>query len=362
MRKFFLIFAAMLGVIVLTGAGCVEFGGSSKPTGPMGVFRSNDKGDSWVEANAYPTVQGVKSLAAARVFRIFTDPSDPDALYLGTRGQGLFYTFNNGQSWQSVPELSGRFIYSVAVDPHDKCTLFVTDGPHIFKTSDCMRSWQQVYTEERPTERLVALSVDYGTSRTVYGALVGGDILVSEDGGKSWQTRQRFGFQVQSLQSDPFTAKRIYVAGYQNGLFRSDDGGNTWVNLNSGLSGYNDSQIFYRLVLHPATRDIIYWVSKYGIVRSTDAGKTWSDLKLITAPGSVNIYSFAINPQNNRELYYVGTILDEKAQPVRSTFYRSIDGGATWVTKKIPTDMIPVALYVHPTQTNMLFMAFTNGE
>lgn len=352
---------AGLALLLLLGAGCIQFG-SSGPTGPMGVFRSSDKGENWEQANVYPTPQGVKSLAGVKVYRIFTDPSDPNALYLATRGQGLFYTYNAGESWTAVPALAGRFIYALAVDPHDKCTLYVSDGGHIIKSTDCSRTWRIVYTEERPSERFAGVTVDFGNSRTVYGALVGGDILVSTDAGISWKVTKRFGFQIQHVAADPFTARRIYVASYQNGLFRSDDGGVSWRDLNRSLSAFSEASVFYRLVLHPTVPDRLYWVSKYGIVYSVDAGETWTDMHLITPPGSVSIFSFAVNPGNGNELYYVGTLLGDKGVPIRSTFYKSMDGGKSWVTKKMPTDTIPVALHAHPTQSNVLFMGFTNSE
>lgn len=358
MVKFFLFFFSCLTVLVLAGAGCIQFGGGSAASaGPMGVFRSVDKGDNWQQANVYPTAQGVKSLAGVRVYRLFTDPSDQNAFYMATRNQGLFYTYDGAKTWQSAAALAGRFVYSIAVDPKNKCVIYVTDGPHIFKTEDCSRTWHLVYTEERPSERFVSLAVDFGNSAIIYGALLGGDILVSNDSGGSWQVKRRFGTNIQDMVADPLTAQRIYVATRQNGLSRSDDGGATWVDLNQGLSGFSESYNFYRLILHPTERNIIYWISKYGILRSTDTGVTWSDLKLITPPGSVGIFSFAVNPKNEKELYYVGTVLGEKGIPIRTTFYRSVDGGATWVTKKMPTNTIPISLNV--LSDGSLLMAFT---
>ena len=120
-----------------------------------------------------------------------------------------------------------------------------------------------------------------------------------------------------------------------------------------------NAKTFYRLIMHPSQKDSLFWVSKYGILRSNDAGATWNDLKLITPPGSVNIFAFAISPKDSREMYYTGTILNEKNVPVRSTFYKTADGGTNWVTKKLPSTAIPTALWVHPDKTNTLFIGFT---
>src|SRR4051812_33479636 len=114
----------LLASVFLMGAGCISFSGTT--TSHLGAFRSGDKGESWTEINLYPTTTGVHSLATVKVYRIFTDPSDRNALYMATRGQGLFYSYNRGDSWQFVPAFNSTFIYGVAVDPTNKCTIFVT--------------------------------------------------------------------------------------------------------------------------------------------------------------------------------------------------------------------------------------------
>ncbi len=359
-KKFFLL-GSLVGSLLLLGAGCISFGAT--PAGPLGAFRSADKGESWQQINAYPTPQVVKSLAGVKVYRFFPDPSDPNAFYMGTRGQGLFYTYNKGDSWQAVEAMSGRFIYAVAVDPKSKCTVLVSDGAHIYKTTDCSRSWVLVYTDERPDERVSSVAFDYGNPKNVYAAQLGGEVLASPDGGTTWRVAKRFGAGVslQYVATNPLVPGQVYVAGAQSGLSRSDDGGNTWNSLSEGLGNFNDSLSFYRLVLHPTEKDTVFWVSKYGILKSNDAGKSWTDLKLLTPPGSVNIYAFAVSPGNHKEIYYVGTVLGDKGAS-RSTFYKSVDGGSSWVTKKLPTNTIPVTLLIHPTDTKTLFMGFTIPE
>ncbi|KKU26073.1 MAG: hypothetical protein UX39_C0013G0020 [Candidatus Magasanikbacteria bacterium GW2011_GWA2_46_17] len=350
----------ILGAMVLLGAGCIKFGTTTR--GPNGVFRSANKGDSWQSVSAYPTAQGVKSISGVKVFRIFTDPGDPNAFYLGTRGQGLFYSYDKGDSWQNVAAMNNKFIYGVAVDPRDKCTIYVTDGPNIFKTTDCSRTWQTVFTEARPEERFVSLSVDYGNSSLIYGAQLGGDIIRSLDAGRSWTTIKRFGFETRYMTVDPFTPERVYVASYRNGLWRSDDHGINWTDLSADFENFSESKNFYKLVLNPAQRGGLFWVSKFGILRSNDAGTSWQAMRLLTPPGSVNIYGFVINSRNQNEMYYTGTILSDEQQNIRSTFYRSTDGGTTWVTKKLPTNTIPVDMLVHKQEGGTLFLGFTDTQ
>ncbi|MFH1789485.1 MAG: hypothetical protein ABH832_00190 [bacterium] len=343
----------------LTGVGCINF--SSQSQGVMGMYRSENKGEAWAQITSMPTLEGVKNLSGLSVYNMFFDPSDDDAIYLATRGQGLYYSYNKGDSWQSSPHMNNKYIYSVVVDPADKCTIYATDGPHIFKTNDCLRSWSLVFTEERLNERLVDLAVDPDNSDIVYGAQLNGDVLRSEDAGKSWRIIKRFGFGIRDLVIDKVDSntKRIYVAAYKDGLYRSDDSGIEWINLSVGFDGFNDSKQFNRIVMNNNKKDSLFWISKYGILRSDDAGKTWKSISLLTPPGSVDIYGFAVSPKNDKEIYYTGTVLDNKKKNLKSTFYISSDGGNNWVTRQLPTNTVPVSLYIYKKNTSMLFLGFT---
>ncbi len=352
------IFILSLCAILFTGAGCINIGG--KETGPMGVYRSLDKGDTWEAVTAFPTPQGVKSIAGLKIFRIFEDPSDSNAFYLGTRGQGLFYTYDNGDSWQEVKFFSGKFIYALAVDPKDKCVIYASDGPNIYKTTDCSRSWSLVFTETRTNERFVSIAIDNSGARTVYGAQLNGDLLASKDEGKTWQTVKRFNFQLQQLEVDHKVPGRLYTASYRKGLYRSDDGGKNWITLNEELKKFSDDTFnFYRLVLNTAQKDSLFWISKYGILRSDNAGQTWTELKLLTPPGAVTILAFDINEKNPKEIYYTGSQLGDKNAHLRSTFYKSSDGGVKWETKKLPTNTLPVMIKVNAKNDSSILMGFT---
>jgi len=74
---------------------------------------------------------------------------------------------------------------------------------------------------------------------------------------------------------------------------------------------------------------------------------------LVTPPGSVDIYGFTVSRSNDKEIYYTGTI------DTKSSFYRSMDGGKTWETRKLPSKQIPTVLYAHPQNEGWLYLGFT---
>lgn len=354
-RKNLYVLGILFSVLFLGGASCVSLSSNKKTTtGPAGVFVSADAGESWKQANVLPTSEGVKSIAGVNVYQIVADPQDPDTMYLASRENGLFYTYDGAVTWQKANSpLNSGFIYSVTVNPKDKCELYATNGRQVFKSIDCNRSWQEVYREARSSVLISALAYNNFPPYQVYMSESNGDFLQTKDGGTSWGLLKRFGVRLSYISTSPFDGNLLYVISRTDGMYRSEDGGVTWTNLKTNLSKFSGALEYRRHMLHPTDVNTIYWISTYGIMYSHDRGNTWSAYKLITPPGSANIYSFAVNPKDDKQIFYVATIND------RSTFYKTLDGGKNWITKKVPSDQLPMMLRYHPTKPNRLYLAFT---
>jgi photosystem II stability/assembly factor-like uncharacterized protein len=201
----------MLVMLTVTGQGCVLNSKSSNSATSLGVFRSPDKGEAWKDSNSLPASKSdLKNLNGIKVYRLFNDPSDPDALYLTTRGQGMFYSYDKGESWQEVSFFAKKFLYTVAVDPKNKCILYANDEGSVYKSTDCSRTWTVVYTEVRQSMEVQSVAVDYGNSQLLYIAVGGvakenGDILVSSDAGKSWQAVKTLDMRVRQRPANEST-------------------------------------------------------------------------------------------------------------------------------------------------------------
>lgn len=344
-----------VGVFLLTGAGCSVSGQkTATTTGPGGVFTSIDKGETWKQTALFPTVDGVKNLQSVSVFDFIEDPVDPNTFYWATRGNGLFYTTDGAKSWSRAnAPLNKGFIYSVAIHPQDHCTVYVSNGKQVLRSTDCLRSWSEVYREAR-ADNVRTVAINPFAPFQVMLVKEKGDILQSADAGVSWEiiTRMKRTTLI-NLIADPMKEGRWYVASRDKGLFRSDDGGQTWQDLNKGLRKYPGATTYRDFSVYSTKENVVYWISTYGILRSEDAGETWTPFELITPPGSAKIYAFNVNKQNEKEIYYTATI------GVRSTFYKSIDGGKSWITKKLPSAQIPTSLRLDPKDENVVYLGFT---
>lgn len=340
---------------MLGGAGCISLSGSgSTTTGPAGMFISTNRGDSWSPIVSWPTLEGVKNLSQLSVYRLIEDPSDAKALYWASREGGLIYSYDDGKSWQRASgELSSGFVYSVAIHPEDKCIIYATNGNRIFRTDDCTRSWKEVYRESRLDVIISSITFTQSAPYKVLVAESNGDVLQSYDGSESWSVLNRFKTRLVNIITHSKDANLIYIITKSDGLQRSNDGGSSWVSLSDRFSAFSGAKEYRRFWLDPTNPNHLYWISTYGILFSTDSGDSWGEIKLLTPPGSADIYAFAANPENTDEIYYTATINE------RSTFYRSYDGGKNWVTKKLPSGQLPSVLRVHPDHADWIYLGFT---
>lgn len=345
MKKLSLIITLIFSLIFITG--CITIGKKQGPN--AGVLKSFDKGGNWQAKQQLILAEGVGSIAGVNVLNLQFDPQDNNAIYLITENDGLLYTYDGGQNWFQPSQLSSGRINGVAVDPKDKCTIYVGYGNRVFKTTDCNRSWLEIYLDTRP-QNISAIGVDSGNNAIIYAGTEGGEILKSTNGGNSWATIKRLGSPIRKIVADPSRGSVVYAATLSKGLFKTVDAGATWTDLSEGLKKFSNYSEYYDLVINTGGPDNLFWICHYGIIKTADAGTTWEALNLITPPLSTRIYAFAVNPRNGSELYYA----------TASTFYKSENAGQTWITKRLPTSAAGGYLLVDPVNPSILYLGARN--
>jgi len=336
LKKFFLVLIFVLITFLL--AGCITIKtipGNTKASGtlPLGIFKSDNGSASWEFKSSLLNAEGKPlTIGDVSVKQIIMDPNDNAALYLAT-DKGLFYSYTAAESWQQLPFFGSVPINNIAVDHFNKCNIFVTAGQSIYKTTDCLRTWQEVYFDKRPNLQITNVTTEDYNKNFVYAANSFGDILKSLDYGKTWQIIKRLNNAVKQILVDKDDTRIIYFATESAGIFKTIDGGKTWsdekpeTDINKGLDPFYDAKSFKYLVQDQTQKNTFVLACQYGLLKTINGGLNWDSIPLITPERTANIYSLAIDPKDNKLIYY-GT---------ESTFYKSADGGKNWATQKSPT-------------------------
>ena len=334
---------------ILTLAGCsVNFksgagGGSGAIDG--GGYKSLDKGTTWLHKSAVLTVGAKKSIAELDIISLAFDPQDNKAVYAGSQGNGLFYSYDAGEGWQLAPNSANITITNIAVDPANKCVIYASSANRLFKSTDCSRTWSVVFFGPELKTNVTALAIDYADSDNVFIGTARGEIIKSSDQGASWQTLNRFDVEIKKIIINPADVKSMFVLA-DNSVHRSTNYGSSWDNLKDNLKSVEGTKNLRDLIMVKGEEPVIFLATKYSLLKSTDLGGEWTKIELITLKTTATINAIAANPNNIKEIYYV----------TNTTFFRSLDGGVNWTTKKLPTNRAGFKLLVDPKNPRLIYL------
>jgi len=347
-----IIFAILIASIALMGFGCIKFSSDSAGEGG-GVWKTTDQGEVWEQKVKFPTPEGVGNVAHVSVRSLAIDPSDHLAVYAGTKSDGLLYTYDGAESWQSATYLDSGPVSDVSIDPMNKCNVYAASRNKVYKSIDCNRTFEQVYFETRTDVDVTDVEVDWYNPSIVYAGTSDGDLLKSTDAGKSWSPVNRFEKDVNKVLVDPFDSRVLYVGTEKNGLWKSADGGATWINFDEGLKEFKNSTSIYFIAADHTSQGTIIVATKYGLLRTYDGGENWNEINLVTPPGTATITSLAVNPREGKEIFYT----------TPETFYKSLDGGATWTTVEAPSSGYEAsAVAIDPENNKVLYLGVTEAK
>lgn len=346
-KKSNLFFLPLL-LILFCATGCVTIKTSGQATANSvgGVFVSGDKGLTWKSKSLIPTVSGKpQSFVGLDVMSMEMDPSDNKAVYFGSIGSGLLFTYNGGETWDIAKGLGNNTIRSIAIDPKSKCTIYLAVLNKVYRSQDCTRTWTQIYID-KPNVTIDDIAVDHYNSSVIYISISRGDLVKSEDRGVSWQTVERFNDRIRQIMIDPNDSRMVCLATEKRGVFFSTDGGAKWQDYNKALKDNKLNLNVKKIEFVKKEPETIFLTATNGIIRSKDKGKSWEKVDLITSEKDSNINDFAVNQNDSKEMYYV----------TNTNFYNSADNGITWKPFKLPTDRGGVAILLDQNNANAVYL------
>jgi len=263
-----------------------------------------------------------------RVRTIANVPGQPNTLFAGSVGGGIWKTTNAGTAWSPVASFGATIsVSSIVINPLDPAIMYVGTGEGfynydairgagVYKTTNGGSSWYQLGNASPANSgdwSYVNRLAIHPTNPAIVFAATGGGIYRTTDSGATW-TKQSAA-RVLDIKIDPTNPLRI-VAGRDDGnIERSTNGGTT-----------------FTTVVVPTT--------------AAPVGTDWGRVEVAWA-------------RTTGLLYAVVSSLNTGTQDGR--VYSSADGGATWTAKATPFHLAGQgwynnALWVDPTNQNTLLV------
>ncbi len=316
-----------------------------------GMCKSYDGGYTWYPRNEGITSRFGPSLDSVPIFCCTIDPYDSNIVWCGTYGmRGVYKSFDKGESWvkmdRGIPDLEGMSFRSFTINPDD--TNIVYTGVEIpligqnksrgmiFKTTDGGDNWFTVLDCDALVRYIVIDPEDTDVVYTATGIfdrwdVVPEGILKSDDGGATWYHINNGidNLVVGGLTMHPFDHNTLFCAtGRHEGfgpepeprhgsILKTTDGGQSWTEIGPAYRCWNAVEV------DRSDPDIIYASSEWQFARSYDGGESWDTMPL----GLPDVYSgvpitITIDPTNPDKVFvnsYTGGL------------YLSLDAGATWM-------------------------------
>jgi photosystem II stability/assembly factor-like uncharacterized protein len=246
-------------------------------TDSAGVFRSIDRGKTWLQTNL--TVPFITSV-------IFDSLGN---LWAASLNNGVFRSTDNGASWTSTDDggsmTRDRKFYTLAAftakvprggsDSTQMITEHIVFGGndwgvyHYFL--DDIGSWSPTGTINISVSAITPLSTD------VVASTLGGDVYINPGGWTEWKYKGSIGVRVAAIVGN--SSGMLFVVG-PNGAFRSIDKGVNWIQKNSGILDTN-------LVSAAVDKAGNIFVGSYqsgDIYKSTDQGDNWIRFATLAYP------------------------------------------------------------------------------
>lgn len=314
-----------------------------------GVYKSTDGGDSFARVGS-PEVRVVFSIVKSG-----------SKLYAGTAGGGVSVSEDGGVTWTNtgVSQSQGLIL---SVDSAGSVYLGTNfDGAFVLPAGD-HAAWRRLAWDQLKTcacQLGHALAIDPSNHNHIFFTTNDGGLLVTEDGGLTWQDGGTNGFVARAPRAvafDPQQPHRIYASSIAGGLFKSEDGGKHWQRRRFGSSTNYTTGISVDPVDHSVYVGTFtnLGIDTNGIWKSTDFGETFTriDRAPHARPGEFLDLSgrgITVDPHRHRTVYFADR---------SSGIWRSQNAGATWYL----VDATPAfSVTVDPTDSNTVYAGTTDN-
>lgn len=321
-----------------------------------GLWKTTTGGKHW-----FPVTDG--KIRSASVGAVAVSETTPDLVFIGMGesairgnimpGDGVYRSRDAGATWEHVGFRTVDAISKIRIHPTNPDVVFVAafgkySAPSsergVFKSTDGGATWRRVLFRNDRTGA-VDIAIDRANPNVMYAALweayrkeyqmssggPGSGLFKSTDGGETWREITRAKGLPSGLigkigiATSAANPSRVYalVENENGGLFRSDDAGTTWTLVNGDRSIRQRAFYYTHLFADPTNADVVY-VQNVQFFRSTDGGKTLTDIGRGTHG---DFHDLWINPDDPKHL----VVANDGGGTV------TFDVGVTYTPQNFPT-------------------------
>ena len=304
-------------------------------------------------------------------------------------GAGIWRSSDGGKTWDLCRLTKGTMDDWAANDPEFAQMIDWTDKPLPFNDS-----FSEIWS----------LCHAHGT---LYAGTKPAQLIVSRDGGNTWDTVKGLsnhpsvgtwnpgaaGLVLHSIVPHPSNPTMLWTGISAAGVFATDDSGKTWDRRNrlsnaevcednthpAAPRGGETGHCVHNMVRAVGNGDLLYQQNHHGVWRSADGGRSWEDITL----GLPSTFGFPIcvHPRDPNTVWTFPLNGDTSGRfppDAAAAVWRSRDGGGNWFDKRrgLPQDSCfftvlrqamahdtrdPLGIYFG-TNTGSVFASFDEGE
>jgi len=326
---------------------------------------------------------------SGRISCIDAETGNPDVVWVGAAGGGVWKSINRGTTFKSVFDEYPQSAGTIAIDQNHPDTVWVgtgevwtrnsvSIGTGIYKTTDGGAKWD--YMGLPGSERIGRILIDPVNPDIVYAAVLGtlwGEsdergVYKTTDGGKSWNKMLFVNPSAgcADMAMDPDDPSVIYASiwdfrrqahtfrsgGPGSGLYKSTDGGTTWNKIHNGLPSGTIGRI--AVAVSPVKPHYLYALvesEKSALYRSSDRGSSWEKMS--------DQYMMSDRP------FYYSLIVPDPAEPERiykpgTMLWVSTNGGKVFQSPAVTGGNYHSdthALWVNPANNRFIYMGTDGG-
>ena len=260
-----------------------------------------------------------------KIIAVAIAPTQPEIIYAGTWGSGVFKSSNGGVTWTWKNQgLSRPYINSMMVDPTNAQVVYAgTYKGKLYKSVDGAENWFLSSTNIQEEAIVYSIAINPDDPDTIYIGTRG----ISNNGNPPWNGE----------------------------LYKTTDGGANWTAVLTNLGGSSDQDWAYGIALHPENPSLLYAAThEHGVLRSTDSGRNW----YLVNDGITNYSArgIVIDPHSslNAPTVYMGAWKYDGV-------FKTLNGGDSWFFQNSSLGSRIITMSIDPVDSSNVYASLFPG-